>query len=96
VIEELERIVLMIDLPQYGLTIGDLGTVVLVHADGAGYEVEFTDLSGKTLAVVTLNADQCGLLHPAKSRMSGRLAHRHSAQAIHISFAAACLLTTVC
>jgi hypothetical protein len=58
VIEELERIVLMIDLPQHGLTIGDLGTVVLVHANGAGYEVEFTDLSGKTLAVVTLNADQ--------------------------------------
>lgn len=68
-IEELERIVLMIDLPQYGLTIGDLGTVVLVHADGAGYEVEFTDLSGKTLAVVTLNADQ------VRRAASGEIAH---------------------
>jgi hypothetical protein len=68
-IEELERIVLTIDLPEHGLTSGDLGTVVLVHAGGAGYEVEFTDLSGRTLAVVTLSADQ------VRRAASGEIAH---------------------
>jgi hypothetical protein len=69
VIEELERVVLKADLPQYGLANGDLGTVVLVHAGGAGYEVEFTDMSGKTLAVVTLDADQ------VRRAASGEIAH---------------------
>jgi hypothetical protein len=35
-----------------------VGTVVLVHHGGAGYEVEFTALDGETIAVVTLRADQ--------------------------------------
>jgi hypothetical protein len=37
---------------------GDIGTVVLVHEGGAGYEVEFTALDGQTLAVLTLAAKQ--------------------------------------
>jgi len=57
-IPELERVVLTADLPEYGLVTGDLGTVVLVHGGGAGYEVEFMTLSGETLAVVTLSRDQ--------------------------------------
>ena len=32
---------------------GDLGTVVLIHA-GGGYEFEFVTLAGETLAVVSL------------------------------------------
>ena len=56
-IKELDDVVLRMDLPQYGLTEGDVGTVVLVHRDGAGYEVEFTALDGETIAVVTLRAD---------------------------------------
>ena len=57
-IKELDDVVLRMDLPQYGLTEGDVGTVVLVHRDGAGYEVEFTALDGETIAVVTLRADR--------------------------------------
>lgn len=57
-IEELSTVVLTIDMPQYNLRAGDLGTVVLAHAGGKGYTVEFTTLSGMTLAVVTLASDQ--------------------------------------
>jgi hypothetical protein len=67
--DELETIVLTINLPQHRLITGDLGTVVLIHAGGAGYEVEFTDMSGKTLAVVTLDADQ------VRRAASGEIAH---------------------
>jgi len=54
VIQELDRVVLTTDLPKYGLQAGDLGTVVLVHGDHQGYEVEFVTLSGETVAVVSL------------------------------------------
>jgi hypothetical protein len=57
-IKELDDVVLRTDLPEQGLTGGDVGTVVLVHRGGAGYEVEFTALDGETIAVVTLRADQ--------------------------------------
>lgn len=56
--KELDNIVLTVDLPEYGLTSGDIGTVVLVHDDGAGYEVEFVALDGKTIAVTSLLASQ--------------------------------------
>jgi len=55
-IGELDDVVLECDLPEHGLTRGDIGTVVLVHEKGAGYEVEFTALDGETVAVVTLSA----------------------------------------
>lgn len=45
------------DLPGEHLRAADIGTVVLVHGGGAGYEVEFSTLGGRTLAVVTLSAD---------------------------------------
>jgi hypothetical protein len=44
-----------------GLTRGDIGTVVLVHKEGKGYEVEFTTLDGETIAIVTLTANQVRL-----------------------------------
>src|SRR5438445_13787989 len=55
-IDELDLVVLKRDLPDARLTVGDVGTVVLVHQQGAGYEIEFTTLSGDTVAVVTLDA----------------------------------------
>jgi hypothetical protein len=55
-ISELDTVVLTRDLPADGLEAGDVGTVVLVHDKGAGYEVEFTSLAGDTLAVVTMPA----------------------------------------
>jgi hypothetical protein len=57
-IAELGTVVLITDLPQHGLRAGDLGTVVLVHAGGVGYTVEFATVQGETVAVVTLNAEQ--------------------------------------
>jgi hypothetical protein len=57
-IAELERVVLTTDLPEHNLRSGDLGTVVLVHGGGAGYEVEFVTLDGETVSVVTLGREQ--------------------------------------
>lgn len=55
---ELESVVLTTDLPESSLKAGDIGTVVLIHEGGKGYEVEFVALDGETLAVVTVFADQ--------------------------------------
>jgi hypothetical protein len=64
-ISELDRVVLTTDLPEEGLETGDIGTVVLVHEDGKGYEVEFTTLDGNTFAVVTVLAGQ---VRPTQAR----------------------------
>jgi Domain of unknown function (DUF4926) len=56
--QELDSIVLTTDLPQYGLERGDIGTVVLIHQGGKGYEVEFMTLDGETIAVVSLLPSQ--------------------------------------
>ena len=55
---ELESVILTIDLPEFGLRSGDIGTIVLVHDTGIGYEVEFVALDGQTLAVVSLFPEQ--------------------------------------
>ncbi len=57
-IKEFDRVVLKQDLPEKGLMHGDIGTVVMMHDSGKGYEVEFFTLDGKTLTVETLFADQ--------------------------------------
>ena len=46
------------DLPEYGLKADDIGTVVLFHRRGEGYEVEFAMLDGETLAVTSVFASQ--------------------------------------
>jgi len=51
---ELDSVVLVRDLPDAGLRVGDLGAVVHVHAPDA-FEVEFVAASGKTVAVRTLS-----------------------------------------
>ncbi|BAZ21015.1 hypothetical protein NIES4073_18930 [Kalymmatonema gypsitolerans NIES-4073] len=53
-IAELDRVILITDISEYSLEQGDIGTVVLVHQDGKGYEVEFVTLDGKTVAIVSL------------------------------------------
>lgn len=57
-VDELDEVVLTCDLPDHGLAAGDIGTVVLVHDEGKGYEVEFMTLDGETIAVATLRAAQ--------------------------------------
>ena len=63
-IKELDQVVLTADLPDSGLQAGDIGTVVLAHGEGAGYEVEFVALDGETLAVVSLFAGQVRPIAP--------------------------------
>jgi len=55
---ELDRVVLTEHLPELGLEAGDIGTVVLVHEAGKGFEVEFVTLDGETYAVTTLTSDE--------------------------------------
>ncbi len=57
-IEELANVVLTTNMPERRLVAGDIGTVVMVHQAGQGYTVEFMTLSGDTVAVVTLPAEQ--------------------------------------
>jgi len=57
-INEHETIVLTEDVPDEELTAGDVGTVVHVHNNGEGYEVEFMTLTGQTIAVASLLAEQ--------------------------------------
>jgi hypothetical protein len=55
-IKELDPVILTEGLPDARLQAGDVGWVVLVHRDGAGFEVEFVTLAGETVAVVTVPA----------------------------------------
>ena len=57
-IKEHDCVVLTQDLVEEGLKTGDIGTVVHIHAGGAGYEVEFMTLAGETVAVATLVSSQ--------------------------------------
>lgn len=50
---ELDTVVLLRDLPAWGLRVGDLGAVVQVYSD-EGIEVEFVTASGRTQALLTL------------------------------------------
>ena len=68
-IRELDDVILECDLPDCALARGDVGTVVLVHQGGDGYEVEFTALGGETVAVVTLATWQI------RAVGSGEIAH---------------------
>ncbi len=63
-IEELASVVLTTDTPERGLQAADIGTVVMVHQGGQGYTVEFMTLSGETIAVVTLAAEQVRPIRP--------------------------------
>jgi hypothetical protein len=49
----LDCVVLAKDLPEFGLRVGDLGTIVAIY-DPDGLEIEFIKASGETQAVLTL------------------------------------------
>lgn len=53
-IKEHDCVVLTEDVPSEKLKAGDIGTIVHIHGENKGYEVEFMTLAGETLAVVTL------------------------------------------
>jgi len=56
-IAEHSLVVLDCDPPHEKLNCGDVGTVVHVYKGGRGYEVEFVDGGGQTVALVTVGAD---------------------------------------
>jgi uncharacterized protein DUF4926 len=62
VIREFEQVVFTVDLPQYGLLTGDVGTVADIHPSGKAYEVEVFRVDGSTYDVVTV---QEGQIRPA-------------------------------
>jgi calcineurin-like phosphoesterase family protein len=55
-IKEHDCVVLTNHLPEEGLEADDVGTVVHIHKKGAAYEVEFVTLTGRTVAVATVEA----------------------------------------
>ena len=57
-IKELDAVALACDLPEHGLRRGDVGTAVLVHGEGEGFEVEFVGYDGHTVALLTLDRAQ--------------------------------------
>ena len=63
-IKEHDCVVLTQDVPEEGLRAGDVGTVLHIHREGAGYEVEFMTLTGRTVAVATLLPSQLRPVSP--------------------------------
>jgi Domain of unknown function (DUF4926) len=59
-IRELDTVVLLRDLPDMGLRAGDLGAVV--HVYDRAYEVEFVMTSGRTEALLTVDAADIRLI----------------------------------
>jgi hypothetical protein len=59
----LDVIALTIDLPEYNLWRGQVGTVVELLADSTAFEVEFSDRDGRTYESVGLRPEQIMVLH---------------------------------
>ena len=57
-INELDQVELLVDIPAEGLRAGDVGTVMLVHQNGKGFTLEFLTWEGDTVAIATVDADQ--------------------------------------
>ena len=61
-IQQFDTVAVRADLPDLGLTAGEVGAVVEDYGDGA-FEVEFSDAGGITYGLHTLRAEQLMLLH---------------------------------
>ncbi|MFQ6115337.1 MAG: DUF4926 domain-containing protein [bacterium] len=62
-IKLLDVVALTVDLPEYNLWRGQVGTVVEILGSGTAFEVEFCDREGRTYESVGLRPDQIMLLH---------------------------------
>ncbi|MEM9908707.1 MAG: DUF4926 domain-containing protein [Cyanobacteria bacterium P01_D01_bin.44] len=58
----LDVVALTVDLPQYNLWRGQVGTVVEILAEGAAFEVEFSDRNGRTYESLGLRPEQIMVL----------------------------------
>jgi hypothetical protein len=59
----LDVVALIVDLPEYNLWRGQVGTVVELLADGTAFEVEFSDRDGRTFESIGLRPQQIMVLH---------------------------------
>jgi hypothetical protein len=59
----LDVVALVVDLPQYNLWRGQVGTVVETLAEGAAFEVEFSDRNGRTYESLGLHPEQIMVLY---------------------------------
>ena len=64
-IKLLDVVALTVDLPEYNLWRGQVGTVVEVLAGGTAFEVEFSNREGRTYESLGLRPDQIMVLHYA-------------------------------
>ena len=64
-IKLLDVVALTVDLPDYNLWRGQVGTVVEILAGGTAFEVEFSDREGRTYESLGLRPEQLMVLHYA-------------------------------
>lgn len=62
-IKLLDVVALTVDVPEYNLWRGQVGTVVDILAGGSALEVEFSDRQGRTFESLGLRPDQLMVLH---------------------------------
>lgn len=62
-IKLLDVVALTVDLPEFNLWHGQVGTVVEILADGRAFEVEFSDRTGRTYESLGLRPEQIMVLH---------------------------------
>ncbi|MCK5329395.1 MAG: DUF4926 domain-containing protein [Candidatus Latescibacteria bacterium] len=62
-IQLLDVVALSVDLPEYNLWCGQVGTVVEILAGGDAFEVEFSDREGRTYESLGLRPAQIMVLH---------------------------------
>lgn len=61
--KELDQVVLLVDLTEFHLKAGDVGTIVDVTPNGRQFTLEFFNYNGDTLAVVPVAPSQVRPLH---------------------------------
>jgi hypothetical protein len=59
----IDVVALTVDLPEYELKRGQVGTVVEILANGTAFEVEFCYPDGKTYESIGLRPEQIMVLH---------------------------------
>ena len=64
----LDIVALIVDLPEHNLRRGEIGTVVELLADGAAFEVEFSDDDGQTYESIGLCPEQFMVLKRFEKR----------------------------
>ncbi len=62
-IKLLDVVALTVNLPEFNLWRGQVGTVVEILADARAFEVEFSDRTGRTYESLGLRPEQIMVLH---------------------------------